>query len=92
MSGRTPDRTQENEIVKLKSAILALAATGLLAGTMAASAQDLTGAGATFPNPIYTRWFSEYAKLHPSVHINYQSVGSGAGIRQVSQKVVDFGA
>ena len=55
-------------------------------------AQDLTGAGATFPNPIYSRWFSEYSASHPGVHINYQSVGSGAGIRQVSEKIVDFGA
>jgi len=57
-----------------------------------ASAQDLTGAGATFPNPIYSRWFSEYSGSHPGVKINYQSVGSGAGIRQVSTKTVDFGA
>jgi phosphate transport system substrate-binding protein len=56
------------------------------------SAQDLTGAGATFPNPIYSRWFSEYSASHPGVKINYQSVGSGAGIRQVSTKTVDFGA
>lgn len=56
------------------------------------SAQNLTGAGATFPNPIYSRWFSEYAAAHPGVHINYQSVGSGAGIRQVSEGTVDFGA
>jgi phosphate transport system substrate-binding protein len=55
-------------------------------------AQDLTGAGATFPNPIYSRWFSEYSNAHQGVHINYQSVGSGAGIRQVSEKTVDFGA
>jgi phosphate transport system substrate-binding protein len=55
-------------------------------------AQNVTGAGATFPNPIYSRWFSEYAQQHPNVHINYQSVGSGAGIRQVSEKTVDFGA
>jgi phosphate transport system substrate-binding protein len=65
----------------------------LLVGLAAtAGAQNLTGAGATFPNPIYSRWFSEYAASHPGVQINYQSVGSGAGIRQVSQKVVDFGA
>ncbi len=60
--------------------------------TVGAQAQNLTGAGATFPNPIYSKWFSEYAASHPGVQINYQSVGSGAGIRQVSQKVVDFGA
>jgi phosphate transport system substrate-binding protein len=57
-----------------------------------AVAQNLTGAGATFPNPIYSRWFSEYAQVHPGIHINYQSVGSGAGIQQVSKKIVDFGA
>ncbi len=56
------------------------------------AAQNLTGAGATFPNPIYSRWFNEYSQQHPNAHINYQSVGSGAGIRQVSQKTVDFGA
>ena len=43
----------------------------------------LNGAGATFPNPIYSKWFSEYNKLHPDIQINYQSLGSGAGIRQV---------
>ncbi len=66
----------------------------LMAVTAAAplAAQNLTGAGATFPNPIYSRWFSEYSQQHPNVRINYQSVGSGAGIRQVSQKTVDFGA
>src|SRR5713101_4614985 len=52
----------------------------------------LTGAGATFPNPIYQKWFSEYGKLHSDVQINYQSIGSGGGIRQVSEGVVDFGA
>ncbi|MEO6923215.1 MAG: phosphate ABC transporter substrate-binding protein PstS, partial [Bryocella sp.] len=57
-----------------------------------AGAQDLTGAGASFPNPIYSKWFAEYSATHPGVRINYQSVGSGAGIRQVSQGVVDFGA
>lgn len=62
------------------------------AATVPATAQNLTGAGATFPNPIYSRWFSEYAQEHPGIHINYQSVGSGAGIQQVSKKVVDFGA
>lgn len=69
----------------LTATAIALLATG-------AWAQNLNGAGATFPNPIYSRWFSEYAQQHPNVHINYQSVGSGAGIRQVSEKTVDFGA
>jgi len=54
--------------------------------------QNLTGAGATFPYPMYSKWFSEYQKLHPLVQINYQSQGSGAGIRQVTEGTVDFGA
>jgi phosphate transport system substrate-binding protein len=52
----------------------------------------LNGAGATFPNPIYSKWFSEYHKLHPDVQINYQPIGSGGGIRQVTAGTVDFGA
>lgn len=56
------------------------------------SAQNLNGAGATFPYPIYSRWFSEYASSHPGIHINYQSIGSGGGIRQVTEGTVDFGA
>jgi len=52
---------------------------------------DLTGAGATFPYPLYSKWFSEYAKL-TGVRINYQSIGSGGGIRQLSEETVDFGA
>ena len=74
----------------ISAALLAIVAAIPVA--ISAAAQDLTGAGATFPNPIYSRWFSEYAQQHPGVHINYQSVGSGAGIRQVSGKIVDFGA
>ncbi len=75
----------------MKAKILSAA---LLAFTAASPliAQNLTGAGATFPNPIYSRWFNEYAHEHPEVHINYQSVGSGAGISQLRQGVVDFGA
>jgi phosphate transport system substrate-binding protein len=57
-----------------------------------AFAQALNGAGATFPNPIYQKWFSEYSAAHPGVTINYQSLGSGAGIRQVIAGTVDFGA
>jgi phosphate transport system substrate-binding protein len=60
--------------------------------TGAAVAQNINAAGATFPYPIYNKWFSEYAQMHPSVHINYQSIGSGGGIKQVSEGTVDFGA
>jgi phosphate transport system substrate-binding protein len=52
----------------------------------------LNGAGATFPYPMYSKWFSEYHKAHPEIQINYQSIGSGGGIRQVSAGTVDFGA
>jgi phosphate transport system substrate-binding protein len=52
----------------------------------------LNGAGATFPNPMYQKWFSEYHKVHPDIQFNYQSIGSGGGIRQVLAQTVDFGA
>ena len=58
----------------------------------ASHAQKLNGAGATFPYPIYSKWFSEYSAAHPGVEINYQSIGSGGGIRQVTAGTVDFGA
>jgi len=66
--------------------IIAVATVGVRA------AVRITGAGATFPNPIYQKWFSEYNKLHPDVEINYQSLGSGAGVRQLSNQTVFFGA
>jgi phosphate transport system substrate-binding protein len=76
---------------------LKVLAAGLLAalpvlGAATASAQNINGAGATFPYPIYSRWFNEYAQQHPNVKINYQSIGSGGGIRQVTEGTVDFGA
>ena len=52
----------------------------------------INGAGASFPYPIYSKWFNEYAKLHQGIQINYQSIGSGGGIRQVTEGTVDFGA
>jgi len=65
----------------------------LSATATAAFAQTkLNGAGATFPYPMYSKWFSEYRNLHPDVEINYQSIGSGGGIRQVLAGTVDFGA
>ncbi len=57
-----------------------------------AHAQQITAAGATFPYPIYSKWFNEYGAAHPGVEINYQSIGSGGGIKQVCSGVVDFGA
>jgi phosphate transport system substrate-binding protein len=53
---------------------------------------SLQGAGATFPNPLYQKWLSEYGKLHPNIRIDYQSIGSGGGIKQLKEQTVDFGA
>src|SRR3984957_21316642 len=68
--------------------------TILLAGAAAigASAETINAAGATFPAPIYQKWFEEYHKAHPDIQINYQSIGSGGGIRQLTEGTVDFGA
>jgi len=70
---------------------LGFCVSALLAAAGVASAQEVTGAGATFPAPLYSKWASDYYKL-TGVKINYQSVGSGAGIRQIDAKTVDFGA
>src|SRR5262245_9960032 len=56
------------------------------------AAITLQGTGATFPAPLYQKWFTEYNKTHPDVQINYQALGSGAGIKQFQQHLVDFGA
>src|ERR1700676_3701088 len=74
--------------------IARLLVAGLLraAGGWAQGALLINGAGATFPYPIYSKWFDEYHKLHGTIQINYQSVGSGAGIKQVTEGTVDFGA
>ena len=55
-------------------------------------ALSLQGAGASFPNPLYTKWISEYNKKNPGVKIDYQSIGSGGGIKQITERTVDFGA
>jgi phosphate transport system substrate-binding protein len=75
----------------VRSIAVALSATAFLAGTVSAQSVDLTGAGATFPYPIYSKWFADYAQS-TGVKINYQSIGSGGGIRQLSEQTVDFGA
>ena len=63
-----------------------------IGASSAAQAQTITGAGATFPAPIYSKWFTEYSAAHPGVQINYQAIGSGGGIQQVTNGTVDFGA
>jgi phosphate transport system substrate-binding protein len=70
--------------------LLAIGLLVLAMGTV--QAQKLTAAGATFPYPIYSKWFSEYSAAHPGVEVNYASIGSGGGIAQVTKGLVDFGA
>ncbi|MGA2281828.1 MAG: phosphate ABC transporter substrate-binding protein PstS [Verrucomicrobiota bacterium] len=78
----------------MKKLILFLLGGGcLLAAQTGAQAQLLiNGAGATFPYPVYSKWFDEYAKVDPSVRFNYQSIGSGGGQKQITAQTVDFGA
>src|SRR5438445_715734 len=76
----------------MKNAIAFAAAASILSASTSAQTIQIDGAGATFPNPIYSKWFSEYNKLHPEVQINYQSIGSGGGIRQLINQTVFFGA
>ena len=72
--------------------LLCGAAVVFVAAQVCFAALRVTGAGATFPYPIYSKWFDEYHKLHPDIEVNYQSIGSGGGIRQVTDGTVDFGA
>jgi phosphate transport system substrate-binding protein len=74
----------------MKKVLFALLLAALATATL--NAQQINGAGATFPFPIYSKWFSDYNKLHPNVQINYQSIGSGGGIRQLTAGTVFFGA
>jgi phosphate transport system substrate-binding protein len=67
--------------------VLAVAGVALAQGSLL-----INGAGATFPYPLYSKWFNEYNKLFPNLKFNYQSIGSGGGIKQITEKTVDFGA
>src|SRR5437660_3011135 len=73
------------KLIRLLAAIVCLAA-------LSPAQTNLNAAGATFPYPIYSKWFNEYHKAHPDVQINYQSIGSGGGIKQLQARTVDFGA
>jgi phosphate transport system substrate-binding protein len=77
----------------MKHSFVWIAAAAVIAGaTLTAQTVQINGAGATFPYPIYSKWFSEYNKMHPTIQINYQSIGSGGGIQQVTKETVFFGA
>jgi phosphate transport system substrate-binding protein len=83
-SGASPSLTEQ---ASLEPGATAAPPTDLPAGSI-----QVSGAGATFPYPLYSRWFYEYAFVDPSVHFNYQSIGSGGGIKQITERTVDFGA
>ncbi len=74
------------------AAMLGVALLAIGAAPAAAETLTITGAGATFPYPLYSKWFYEYSNSHPGVNFNYQSIGSGGGIRQITAGTVDFGA
>ena len=77
---------------KMRSKLLALMMVLAMAGNVFAAPVLINGAGATFPYPIYSKWFNVYSKINPAVQFNYQSIGSGGGIKQITAKTVDFGA
>jgi phosphate transport system substrate-binding protein len=81
------EKKRMKRLAPLFLAVLALVAIGV-----ARAALSINGAGATFPNPIYSKWFDDYHKKNSEIEINYQSIGSGGGIKQVTEGTVDFGA
>ncbi len=76
----------------MKRSLMAVLAAAALAAPALAQIATLNGAGSTFAYPIYSKWSDEYRKVKPDLQINYQSIGSGGGIRQFTEKTVDFGA
>src|SRR5438067_8432809 len=76
----------------MKRIILVAVAALTLSGAAFADKLLINGAGATFPFPLYSKWFSQYNKRNPDIQINYQSIGSGGGIKQITERTVDFGA
>lgn len=88
-----------NRCLRLAIALVVLASLGLATGCISGGSTGdatgdikLQGAGATFPNPLYQKWLSEYGKLHSNIKIDYQSIGSGGGIKQIKEQTVNFGA
>ena len=76
----------------LSAAVIVVASIACNPGGSGSGTVALQGAGATFPNPLYQKWLSEYGRAHPNVRIDYQSIGSGGGIKQIHAKTVTFGA
>jgi phosphate transport system substrate-binding protein len=86
-----PPLTQEHDVIERVAKLIGVAVVVAVATAAPARAQDLNGAGATFPQPIYNKWFAEY-KAAKGVEINYQGIGSGGGIKALQEGTVDFGA
>ena len=84
--------SQLRRCVAAAMGILTLALTYICIEMATQAAVLINGAGATFPYPLYSKWFSVYEKVDPEVQINYQSIGSGGGIRQFTERTIDFGA
>ena len=83
---------QLHRMMKLRRRIFLGLAIAFGLSATASAQMMINGAGATFPYPIYSKWFDEYAKVDPSVRFNYQSIGSGGGQKQIMAQTVDFGA
>src|SRR5256884_6904146 len=92
LCSRPSSRSNHDEASRMMKAPLLALATALTLAAPAAAQVKLNGAGATFPNIIYQDWMLSYNQAHPDVQLNYQSIGSGGGIRQFSDGTVDFGA
>src|SRR5271169_1330967 len=93
IKSQNPHRVSGDKMRIVK--ILSVLAVLLVLGTVAVAEGGqvlLNAAGATFPYPIYSKWFDQYHETHPNVQINYQSIGSGGGISQLTDRTVDFGA
>jgi phosphate transport system substrate-binding protein len=90
MINRIPAVRLGATILMITIAALAMVGCGGPSGSSGGEVR-IQGAGATFPNPLYQKWFSEYNKAHPNVKFDYQSIGSGGGIKQISERTVDFG-
>jgi phosphate transport system substrate-binding protein len=87
-----PTLFHERDKIMKKLTVAVLASLSAFLAAPAFSAETINAAGATFPAPIYQKWFDEYKMAHPDVQVNYQAIGSGGGIRQLTEGTVDFGA
>jgi phosphate transport system substrate-binding protein len=85
-------RMMRSKFLLVLAGLIALGFVGCSGNSGSGGEIRLQGAGATFPNPLYQKWVSEYGKQHPNIKIDYQSVGSGAGIKQIKERTIDFGA